>query len=246
MIAACLTAPTGLAPLPDGTSALVGERTTGRILKVAAGTKPVVVTTISGIDAKGGGGLLGVAVSPSYVEDGLIYAYVTTSTDNRVIRIAPGDVPKPILTGIPKGPSNNGGGLAFTPDGVLYIGTGNAGSPAKAANPASLAGKLLRRGRLRQTRGRQSQVDLADLRQRLHPDHHDLSAADRFDGGPGSPERSRRPAAGQIDQELHHPAVRRRGLDVEGRRRRRRRLCGVGHHVWPTPRWPNSSSRASR
>jgi glucose/arabinose dehydrogenase len=144
VIAACLTAPTGLAPLPDGTSALVGERTTGRILKVAAGTKPVVVTTISGIDAKGDGGLLGIAVSPSYVEDGLIYAYITTATDNRVIRIAAGDVPKPILTGIPKGPSNNGGGLAFTPDGVLYIGTGNAGSPAKAANPASLAGKLLR------------------------------------------------------------------------------------------------------
>ncbi len=144
VVAACLTAPTGLAPLPDGTSALVGERTTGRILKVAAGTKPTLVTTIPGIDAKGDGGLLGVAVSPSYLEDGLIYAYVTTATDNRVVRIAPGDVPKAILTGIPKGASNNGGGLAFTPDGVLYVGTGNAGSVTKAANPASLAGKLLR------------------------------------------------------------------------------------------------------
>src|ERR1700712_3207446 len=46
VIAACLSAPTGLAPLPAGTSALVGERTTGRILRVAAGTKPVLVTTI--------------------------------------------------------------------------------------------------------------------------------------------------------------------------------------------------------
>ncbi len=144
VIAACLTAPTGLAPLPDGTSALVGERTTGRILKVAAGTRPLLVATIPGIDAKGGGGLLALAVSPSYVEDGLIYAYVTTATDNRVIRLAVGDVPKPILVGIPKGTTNNGGGLAFTPAGVLYVGTGNAGSPAKAADPASLAGKLLR------------------------------------------------------------------------------------------------------
>src|ERR1700712_3426500 len=144
VIAACLSAPTGLAPLPDGTSALVGERTTGRILRVAVGAKPVVVTTIRGLDAKGDGGLLGVAVSPSYVEDGLIYAYVTTATDNRVVRVAPGDVPKPIITGIPKGTTNNGGALAFTPAGVLYVGTGNAGTPAKAVDPASLAGKLLR------------------------------------------------------------------------------------------------------
>ena len=145
VVAACLTAPWGLAPLPDGTSALVGERTTGRILKVARGTKPVVVTTIAGIDASGDGGLLGIAVSPSYGEDGLIYAYVTTATDNRVLRIAAGDKPKPILTGIPKGRTNNGGALAFTAQSVLYVGTGNAGSAAAtAASRSSLAGKVLR------------------------------------------------------------------------------------------------------
>jgi len=142
VIAACLSAPWGLAPLPDGISALVGERTTGRILKVAPRSKPVLVSTIAGIDAKGDGGLLGVAVSPSYGEDGLIYAYVTTATDNRVIRIAARDKPKAILTGIPKGTVHNGGAIAFTGAGVLYVGTGDAGSgPDKAG---SLAGKLLR------------------------------------------------------------------------------------------------------
>lgn len=144
VIAACLAAPWGLVPLPDGTSALVGERTTGRILKIAAGRKPVLVTTIAGIDATGDGGLLGLAVSPSYPEDGLIYAYVTTKTDNRVIRIAVGDLPKAILTGIPKGRSNNGGAIAFTDAGVLYVGTGNAGSATTAAKSTSLSGKLLR------------------------------------------------------------------------------------------------------
>ena len=143
VVAACLAAPWGLAPLPDGMSALVGERTTGRILQVAPGSAPVVVTTIAGIDASGGGGLLGIAVSPSYAEDGLIYAYVTTATDNRVLRIAPGDKPKPILTGIPKG-SNDGGAIAFAADSVLYVGTGNAGSATAAASRTSLAGKLLR------------------------------------------------------------------------------------------------------
>ncbi len=143
VVAACLAAPWGLAPLPDGTSALVGERTTGRILKVAPGVPPVVVTTIAGIDARGSGGLLGIAVSPSYLEDGLIYAYVTTATDNRILRIAVGDKPKAILTGIPKG-TNNGGAIAFTTESTLYVGTGDAGSVTAAADRASLAGKLLR------------------------------------------------------------------------------------------------------
>ena len=143
VVAACLAAPWGLAPLPDGTSALVGERTSGRILKVAPGMPPVLVTTVAGIDATGSGGLLGIAVSPSYQEDGLIYAYVTTATDNRILRIAAGDKPKAILTGIPKG-ANNGGAIAFTAESILYVGTGDAGSPATAADRTSLGGKVLR------------------------------------------------------------------------------------------------------
>jgi len=141
VIAACLRAPWGLAPLPDGTSALVGERSTGVILRVSAGKKPTIVTTIADIDASGDGGLLGIAISPSYNEDGLIYAYVTTKADNRVIRLATGDNPKPIVTGIPKGAIHNGGALAFDTDGRLYIGTGDAGVDQ---SPASLGGKLLR------------------------------------------------------------------------------------------------------
>jgi len=144
VIATCLSAPWGLAPMPDGSSALVGERTTGRILQVAKDTEPVVVAQIDDVDASGDGGLLGIAMSPSYDEDGLIYAYVTTAADNRIVRIARGDVPKAILTGIPKGTSNNGGRIAFAADRSLYVGTGDTGDPAAAADPASLAGKVLR------------------------------------------------------------------------------------------------------
>ncbi len=144
IVAACLTTPWGLAVLPDGGSALVGERTTGRILQVAPQTDPVPVAQVDGIDASGDGGLLGLAVSPHYVEDGLLYAFVTTDTDNRIIRIARGDVAKPIFTGIPKGGTANGGRIAFGPDGYLYIATGNAGTAGAGADPASLAGKVLR------------------------------------------------------------------------------------------------------
>lgn len=144
VIATCLTAPWGLAPLPDGTSALVGERTTGRILQVARGVDPVEVARLDGVDGAGDGGLLGIVLSPSYVEDHLIYAYVTTPTDNRIVRIAPGDAAKPIFTGVPRGAVHNGGRMAFADDRTLYVGTGDTGDPAAAADPLSLSGKVLR------------------------------------------------------------------------------------------------------
>ena len=130
--------------MPDGSSALVGERTTGRILQVARGVDPALVAKIDGVDASGDGGLLGLAMSPSYAEDGLIYAYVTTATDNRIVRIARGDVPKAIFTGIPKGAEHNGGRIAFAADRSLYVGTGDTGDPALSTDPASLGGKVLR------------------------------------------------------------------------------------------------------
>ncbi|HEY4992286.1 MAG TPA: PQQ-dependent sugar dehydrogenase [Nakamurella sp.] len=144
VVATCLSAPWGLVPLPDGQSALVGERTTGRILQVAKGADPVLIAQIDGVDASGDGGLLGIALSPSYDEDGLVYAYVSTATDNRIVRVARGDVPKAIFTGIPHGAQHNGGRIAFATDRSLYVGTGDTGNPAGAADPASLAGKVLR------------------------------------------------------------------------------------------------------
>jgi hypothetical protein len=110
VVAVNLTLPWGLAVLPDGT-ALVGERTTGRLLIVQpqrAPAKPVM--RIPGVDATGDGGLLGLALSPSYGEDGLVYAYVTTRTDNRVVRFALKGPVTPVLNGIPRGaPATVGG-----------------------------------------------------------------------------------------------------------------------------------------
>jgi glucose/arabinose dehydrogenase len=145
VVATGLTAPTGLALLPDG-SALVGERTTGRIVRVqpTAGKPVPTVRTLTGLATSGDGGLLDLAVSPTYGEDGLIYAYVTTPTDNRVIDFTLTGKTAPVLTGIPRGATGNTGRLTFDARGLLYVGTGDAGHPALAAKPNSLAGKVLR------------------------------------------------------------------------------------------------------
>jgi glucose/arabinose dehydrogenase len=145
VVATNLTAPVGLTLLPDG-SALVGERTTGRIVRVQpkAGRPVPTVRTLTGLDTAGDGGLLDLALSPTYAQDNLIYAYITTATDNRVVDFTLTGPVTPVLTGIPKGSTDNTGRIAFGADGDLYVGTGDAGHPTLAPKSTSLAGKVLR------------------------------------------------------------------------------------------------------
>ncbi|MEV4343353.1 PQQ-dependent sugar dehydrogenase [Actinoplanes sp. NPDC049596] len=149
VLAKALDIPWGMAFLPDGT-ALVTERDTGRILKVgpesnADGLTITEAQRLSEVQASGDGGLLGIAVSPKYETDKTVYVYYSTAKDNRVGKLTLGGKLQPILTGIPRSASANGGALAFGPDGFLYAGTGD-GTPTGtlAANPKSLAGKILR------------------------------------------------------------------------------------------------------
>jgi glucose/arabinose dehydrogenase len=139
VVATCLNPLSAVAVLPDSQSALVAERATGRVLRVQKGKDPQLIATVS-VDA-GGGGLIGLVLSPSYQEDQLLYAYAATPTDHRVVRIAVGDPPVPILTGIPRTPGNDSGALSVGRDGALLVATG-ADSPNPA--PDSLAGKVLR------------------------------------------------------------------------------------------------------
>ena len=141
MVVSCLDTTGGLVEM--GGYALVAERRTGRILRVTPEQPATEVARVE-VDPVGDGGLSDIAVSPTYPEDGLLYAYVTTPTDNRVVRIAEGGAPKPVLTGIPKGSSGNRGAVDWaSPDEMLVL-TGDAGDPAAAADPGSKGGKLLR------------------------------------------------------------------------------------------------------
>lgn len=141
VVAENLAVPWDVAFTPEG--AYVTERDSGRLLRVDAEGAVETVDSFA-VDDTGEGGLLGLTASPDYAEDGLLYAYYTTSEGNRIVRFEPGEAPEPLVTGIPAARNHDGGRIAFGPDGMLYAGTGDAGNPAHAPDPASLAGKILR------------------------------------------------------------------------------------------------------
>ncbi|HSJ19163.1 MAG TPA: PQQ-dependent sugar dehydrogenase [Nocardioidaceae bacterium] len=147
-VAEGLETPWGIAFLPDG-SALVSERDTTKVLAVAADGEQVrTVGRIGAARPQGEAGLLGLAVSPTYDEDSLVYAYASTDRDNRVLRMeydgrSLGER-EVVLDGIPNGYIHDGGRLEFGPDGHLYVSTGEIGEPDLAQDSDSLAGKILR------------------------------------------------------------------------------------------------------
>jgi len=145
VVATGLAVPWGMAFLPDG-STLVSERNSARILRLRPGTAPQVVTTLPGVVPAGEAGLLGIAVAPTFSQDGWVYAYFTASADNRIVRFqlnAPQTM-QVVLTGIPKANIHDGGRIAFGPDGMLYAATGDANIMSNAQNLQSLGGKILR------------------------------------------------------------------------------------------------------
>ncbi|UJA20358.1 PQQ-dependent sugar dehydrogenase [Thermoleophilia bacterium SCSIO 60948] len=142
-----LDIPWGLDFLPNGT-ALVTQRSRATISKVARkGGKARRVMRVPGVDQNAGeGGLLGLAVSPNYRKNGFVYAYLTTTSDNRIVRFKlgrPGTI-KVIAKGMRRSSIHNGGRIAFGPDGKLYAGVGDAAEPSLAQQKNSRNGKILR------------------------------------------------------------------------------------------------------
>ena len=147
-LAGGLVIPWGLAFLPDG-DALVTTRESGEVFRVSRlGGKTLVGSIPCAGALEGEGGLLGVALSPTFGTDRLAYFYRTFSGENQVVRAqydagALSDLTV-LLDGIAAGRIHNGGRLAFGPDGKLYVTTGETGEGARAQDKQDLAGKILR------------------------------------------------------------------------------------------------------
>lgn len=142
-----LEVPWGVGFLPDG-AAVVTERISGRVLRVTPDGWVSSLGAITAAVPQGEAGLLGTAVSPDFATDRTLFFYLTTGSDNRVVKArlegSQLGATSVVLDGIPAGFIHDGGRIAFGPDGHLYVTTGETGDPELAQDPASLAGKILR------------------------------------------------------------------------------------------------------
>ncbi len=145
-----LEIPWSLVFLPDG-RALVSERP-GRIRLIKGNKlmdKPYAQIEVA---HTGEGGLMGLAVHPDFPKEPFIYVMHTYSDKgnlyNKVIRLKDegekASFDKIIIDKIPGARFHNGGRLAFGPDRMLYITTGETFDADLAQDLENLGGKILR------------------------------------------------------------------------------------------------------
>jgi glucose/arabinose dehydrogenase len=145
-----LEIPWSLLFLPDG-RALVTERP-GRIRLIKDARlqeEPYATIDVAHV---GEGGLMGLALHPEFPKKPYIYVMHTYKIGgelrNRVIRLKDeglrGVFDRVIIENIPGGKFHNGGRIAFGPDGMLFIATGETFHAELAQNLKSLGGKILR------------------------------------------------------------------------------------------------------
>jgi quinoprotein glucose dehydrogenase len=132
--------------------ALLTERP-GRVRLIEGGAlreEPYAV--IDGVAHVGEGGLLGMAKHPEYPDEPWLYVMHTyrdgESLYNRVVRYRDTgrgmEFDKVIIDGTPGNRVHDGGRIAFGPDGMLYVTTGDVWQARIAQDPENLGGKILR------------------------------------------------------------------------------------------------------
>lgn len=152
LVVSGLEVPWGIAFLPGG-DLLVTERP-GRVRLVRAGALlPTAVATVP-LAPGGESGLLGIALHPAFATNRFFFLYATVSVggekENRVERWKLSDDSTTatfdgvVRGGIAAAQFHDGGRLRIGPDGMLYVGTGDAREPDRSQDLNSPNGKLLR------------------------------------------------------------------------------------------------------
>lgn len=151
-LATGLDAPWSVVRLDDG-GALISQRDGGEVLELTASGDLREAGVVPGVVSGGESGLHGLAVLDAG-EVRWLYAYHGAADDNRVVRMPltgePGslalnvDAAEVVIEGIPRASNHDGGRIAFGPDGMLYVATGDAGQRDRARDRDFLGGKILR------------------------------------------------------------------------------------------------------
>ena len=148
-----LSDPTDVAFLPDGRLVIAERAGTIRVVDVAAGQPSAGGTTLSlsDVDARGAGGLLGVTADPEFGRNGYIYAAYTAADGFRVARFreSAGTLADRVilLGGIRADAGAPAATIRFGPDAALYFGVDDGGQASRAGDLGSYNGKILRLNR---------------------------------------------------------------------------------------------------
>jgi glucose/arabinose dehydrogenase len=156
-IASGLSQPMMLAPIPGDNATMFLIERGGAVYRftTATGAK-TLVTTVPGVTTDGERGLLGIAARPDFATSGGFVVYATDAAGTiRIIQYTLNPATFAVIGSTtlltvphPTQSNHNGGWLAFGPDGLLYIATGDGGGSGdpsgNAQNTNSRLGKILR------------------------------------------------------------------------------------------------------
>jgi glucose/arabinose dehydrogenase len=156
LIASGLEAPWSVALAPDGRLFVTERPGRVRIVRLGAGggleQRPwATLPARANPDAERG--LLGITLDPDFARNGFVYLYYSYAgaggaTLNRLVRMhdtnGAGTDETILVDNIPGSSNHDGGRIAFGPDGKLYVATGDGEQQARAQDPSSLGGKILR------------------------------------------------------------------------------------------------------